>query len=204
MKKTRKGNREKLMNAALQLVAEDHSDLSGISLRRLTKACDLSPPAFYSHFASMEALGLALIEEVGGLIRELLSAVRHRSQDTASEKKVIENSIAAAFAYIQSQPEIFILVCRERAGSSRRIREAIRREVSETVEEMANDFTRLAQFKDFSFIEMRSLVGAILGLAINLIPDYLDLAKDSPRAAQELLREFEFQVKLIARQPQPV
>ena len=33
-KQSRKGNREKLMNAALGLLAEDQSGLSGISLRR--------------------------------------------------------------------------------------------------------------------------------------------------------------------------
>ena len=36
-KQSRKGNREKLMSAALDLLAEDQSGLSGISLRRITR-----------------------------------------------------------------------------------------------------------------------------------------------------------------------
>ena len=79
-KQSRKGNKEKLMNAALNLLAEDQSGLSGISLRQITKACGLSPPAFYSHFSSVEELGLALVSEVGSTLRQVLKGVRDESK----------------------------------------------------------------------------------------------------------------------------
>ena len=126
-KQSRKGNREKLMNAALGLLAEDQSGLSGISLRRITKACGLSPPAFYSHFASVEDLGMALVNEVGTALRELLRGVR----DADSEEAVIAESVQAAFGYIRGNEPLFILIARERAGSSAMLRGAIRGEVRE-------------------------------------------------------------------------
>ena len=36
-KQSRKGNREKLLNAALSLIVEDQSGLAGLSLRKITK-----------------------------------------------------------------------------------------------------------------------------------------------------------------------
>ena len=192
-KQSRKGNREKLMNAALGLLAEDQSGLSGISLRRITKACGLSPPAFYSHFASVEDLGMALVNEVGTALRELLRGVR----DADSEEAVIAESVQAAFGYIRGNEPLFILIARERAGSSAMLRGAIRGEVREIVEDMATDFHERGLFERFDLERKRAAVAAIVSLGLSLIPDILDLSRESPEAGDALIAEFENQVKLI-------
>ena len=192
-KQSRKGNREKLMNAALGLLAEDQSGLSGISLRRITKACGLSPPAFYSHFASVEDLGMALVSEVGTALRELLRGVR----DADSEEAVIAESVQAAFGYIRGNEPLFILIARERAGSSALLRGAIRSEVREIVEDMATDFHERGLFERFDLERKRAAVAAIVSLGLSLIPDILDLSRESPETGDALIAEFENQVKLI-------
>lgn len=192
-KQSRKGNREKLMNAALGLLAEDQSGLSGISLRRITKVCGLSPPAFYSHFASVEDLGMALVNEVGTALRELLRGVR----DADSEEAVIAESVQAAFGYIRGNEPLFILIARERAGSSAMLRGAIRGEVREIVEDMATDFHERGLFERFDLERKRAAVAAIVSLGLSLIPDILDLSRESPEAGDALIAEFENQVKLI-------
>ncbi len=192
-KQSRKGNREKLMNAALGLLAEDQSGLSGISLRRITKACGLSPPAFYSHFASVEDLGMALVNEVGTALRELLRGVR----DADSEEAVIAESVQAASGYIRGNEPLFILIARERAGSSAMLRGAIRGEVREIVEDMATDFHERGLFERFDLERKRAAVAAIVSLGLSLIPDILDLSRESPETGDALIAEFENQVKLI-------
>jgi len=192
-KQSRKGNREKLMNAALGMLAEDQSGLSGISLRRITKACGLSPPAFYSHFASVEDLGMALVNEVGTALRELLRGVR----DADSEEAVIAESVQAAFGYIRGNEPLFILIARERAGSSAMLRGAIRGEVREIVEDMATDFHERGLFERFDLERKRAAVAAIVSLGLSLIPDILDLSRESPETGDALIAEFENQVKLI-------
>ncbi|MEX1669391.1 TetR family transcriptional regulator [Zhongshania guokunii] len=192
-KQSRKGNREKLMNAALDLLAEDQSGLSGISLRRITKACDLSPPAFYSHFASMEELGLALVNDVGSTLRALLKGVR----DADTEAAVIAASVEAAFSYILGNESLFILIARERAGSSALIRAAIRSEVRQIVEEMASDFHERGLFERFSLPEKEAAVAAIVSLGLALIPDLLDVSRNSAADGDALLSEFKFQVQFI-------
>ena len=192
-KQSRKGNREKLMNAALGLLAEDQSGLSGISLRRITKACGLSPPAFYSHFASVEDLGMALVNEVGTALRELLRGVR----DADSEEAVIAESVQAAFGYIRGNEPLFILIARERAGSSAMLRGAIRGEVREIVEDMTTDFHERGLFERFDLERKRAAVAAIVSLGLSLIPDILDLSRESPETGDALIAEFENQVKLI-------
>lgn len=181
------------MNAALELQAQDQSGLSGISLRRITKACDLSPPAFYSHFASMEELGLALVNDVGSTLRELLKGVR----DADTEESVIAASVQAAFGYIRGNESLFILIARERAGSSALIRAAIRTEVKKIVAEMAGDFHERGLFGRFNILEKEAAVAAIVSLGLGLIPDLLDVSRDSPADGDALLSQFEYQVQFI-------
>jgi|TARA_R110001599_G_scaffold29107_6_gene100060 AcrR family transcriptional regulator len=192
-KQSRKGNREKLMSAALDLLAEDQSGLSGISLRRITKACGLSPPAFYTHFTSMEELGLALVSEVGATLRAVLKGVR----DAETEAAVIKASVVAAFEYIRGNESLFILIARERAGSSASIRSAIRNEVRKIVEEMACDFQDRGLFERFSLPEKQAAVAAIVSLGLSLIPDLLDVSRESSAEGDALLSQFEFQVQFI-------
>jgi AcrR family transcriptional regulator len=192
-KQSRKGNREKLMNAALELQAKNQSGLSGISLRRITKACDLSPPAFYSHFASMEELGLALVNDVGIILKELLKRVG----DAYTEQPEITVSVEAAFGYIRDNGPLFILIARERAGSSALIRTSIRTEVKIIVAEMAADFHERGLFERFNILEKEAAVAAIVSLGLGLIPDLLDVSRDSPTDGDALLSQFVSQVQFI-------
>ncbi|MFT6157366.1 MAG: AcrR family transcriptional regulator [Neolewinella sp.] len=192
-KQSRKGNREKLMNAALEMQAQDQSGLSGISLRRITKACNLSPPAFYSHFASMEELGLTLVNDVGITLRELLKGVR----DADTEQSVIAASVQAAFGYIRGNESLFILIARERAGSSALIRAAIRTQVKMIVAEIAEDFKERELFSRFNIVETEAAVAAIVSLGLGLIPDLFDVSRDSPADGDALLSQFAYQVQFI-------
>ncbi len=192
-KQRRKGNREKLMNAALDLLAEDQGGLSGISLRQITKKCGLSPPAFYSHFISVEELGLALVKFVGSTLREVLKSV----PDVGSEEDVVAASVQAGFDYIRKNEAQFVLITRERAGSSAQIRAAIRKEVREVVEDRVRDFHARGLFMQFDIEQKRALISAMIALGLNLIPDYLDLSRQSPEQGEALLLEFRNQLQLL-------
>lgn len=192
-KKGRKGNRERLMNAALSLLAEDQSGLSGISLRRITCACGLSPPAFYSHFSSVEELGLTLVRDAGAALREVLGGMH----DAGSEDAAVEASVQVAFEYILQNESLFILISRERAGSSPLLRQAIRQEVRAIVDAVSSEFHGSGLFERFDLPTKRIVVAAIVALGLNLIPDILDASRSSPAEAEYLIEEFNKQLKLL-------
>jgi len=69
------GPRRGLLDAALgQLEAGIGFD--SLSLRRVTREAGVVPAAFYRHFANMDELGLALVEESVQTLREMLRRVR--------------------------------------------------------------------------------------------------------------------------------
>ena len=66
--------RRAILDAALELTAG--SGLAALSLRSVAKQVGVVPTAFYRHFDSIDALGLALVEEAFVSLRAMLSAVR--------------------------------------------------------------------------------------------------------------------------------
>ena len=193
-KQQRKGNREKLMSAALELLCEDKAGLAGLSLRRISQACGLTPPAFYTHFSSVEELGLALVSDAGRALREILKRVRAVSDDTA----IIEASVAAAFSYILEHQQVFIFIARERAGGSPHIRQQVRDEMAAMVAEMTADFeARKLLPPDWSDLRKRAATTAVIALGLGMVPDYVDAERAEPGSGEVLVEQFRQQVDCL-------
>src|SRR6476661_10900320 len=94
--------RRAILDAALHL-CED-SSLVALSLRQVAKEVGVVPTAFYRHFASIEDLGLALVEESFASLREMLRAVR-RSDPTY--KNIIDSSVKVLGEHVHSQHDHF-------------------------------------------------------------------------------------------------
>ena len=56
----------------------DEESLATVSLRQVTKQVGIVPTAFYRHFASIDELGLALVDQSFASLREMLRDVRPR------------------------------------------------------------------------------------------------------------------------------
>src|SRR3546814_3280974 len=66
--------RRAILDAALDQLS--HTSFDSISLRQLAKAVGIVPTGFYRHFAPLDELGLALVEESFGPLRDLIREVR--------------------------------------------------------------------------------------------------------------------------------
>ena len=64
-----------LLSAALELMSEGRG-FGALSLREITARAGVVPATFYRHFANVDELGLALVEESGVMLRRLLRDVR--------------------------------------------------------------------------------------------------------------------------------
>src|SRR5438270_6840226 len=71
----RQHTRQALLDAAL-LQMEAGESFDALSLRSVTRAAGVVPTAFYRHFASMDELGLALVEESFRTLRGMLRQAR--------------------------------------------------------------------------------------------------------------------------------
>jgi AcrR family transcriptional regulator len=96
----KEATRRAIIAAALRLL--DERSFSGLSLREVTRQVGIVPAAFYRHFESMEALGLALIDESFRALRDMLREAR---ADKLDPNRVIESSVDILVASVDQQRE---------------------------------------------------------------------------------------------------
>ncbi len=155
-----------LLNSALKLMGEEKS-LAALSLREVAGEAGIVPAAFYRHFKDMEELGLALVDDVSLKLRTILREARKKGV----LKTALKQSIELYFEYVKSNRLLFRFITRERVGSSKRIRLAIKNEMSFFASELASDLEKpniLAS--DLEFISQ-----FIISTSFQMASEYLDL-----------------------------
>ena len=149
--------RRAILDAALAL-CED-SSLVALSLRQVAKEVGIVPTAFYRHFDSIEALGLALVDESFVSLRAMLLDVR-RSNPGFDD--TIDSSIGILVEHVHRQRAHFRFIARERAAGPAQVREAINREIRLFEHELATDLARLPGTATWSPDDLRILSGLIV------------------------------------------
>lgn len=130
--------RRAILDAALRLSEE--TGLSGLSLRQVAKEVGIVPTAFYRHFASIDELGLALVEESFASLRAMIRDVRRGSP---SLEQIVDSSVQVLDEHVRGQRAHFSFIARERSGGSAVLRQAVRHEFALFERELATDLARL-------------------------------------------------------------
>jgi len=181
--------RRTLIEAAFnQLNAEQ--GFTSLSLREVTREAGIAPTSFYRHFRDMDELGLAMVDESGLTLRQLMRQARKRIEKGGS---VIQTSITTFIEFIDNNPKIFLLLLRERAGTSAAFRSAIAREIQHFVVELA-DYLNEANNMPHRFNEAQ--VEAMVTIAFNLGAEVLDFELEK---RQQLIDKLIFQLRMVSR-----
>lgn len=191
--RSRGDTRQHLIDAALSRVEADQNGMAGISLREVTKAAGVSPTAFYRHFSDLEELCMAVLEESSDMLRRMLRDVR--KADTPAQ--MIGKSSNIFVRYVLENRAIWLLLSRERVGGSARIRAAIRNQISYFTTELASDLRLMNVLPQMTQTDLQRLANMVISLAINLVPDILDLPADTPREVEEMVTGMNSQLHIL-------
>jgi TetR/AcrR family transcriptional regulator, fatty acid biosynthesis regulator len=126
--------RQAIIDAALELSKD--KGFPALSLREVTRQAGIAPATFYRHFVDMEDLGLALVDQVGLILRQLM---RHRVKVKGS---VINTSVETFMEFVESYPNLIRLLKTDIVSGPRPFRLAIQRETRRFAEELEDDFKR--------------------------------------------------------------
>ena len=178
--------RRALMDAALgQLNA--NRGFTSLSLREVAREAGIAPTSFYRHFADLEELGLALVDEAGVALRQLMRQARKRIVRNGS---AIETSVDTFMEYLSANPNLFRLLLREKTGISNQFRTAIRAEIDHFVAELEEDLKRFAKDRGEPLTDPHLVAEAMVTLVFNQGADALDgSAGDRQLVTQKLKRE---------------
>ncbi len=184
--------RQSILDAALDLVEEE--GLAALSLRRLTRTVGIVPTAFYRHFASVDELGLALVDRSFASLRQMIRDARRGDLRLSG---VIRASVKILVQHVHSDRAYFRFIARERFGGVPAVRREIRHELELFERELATDLARLPGMDAWSSEDLRVMANLIVNAMVSTAEDILDAPPGRPEVEQEIVRTAEKQLRLI-------
>jgi AcrR family transcriptional regulator len=180
--------RQALLRAALKLLSRHSFD--SISLREVTREAGVSPTAFYRHFDDMEELGLVLVEDALGSLRQMIRAARSVTDTQIN----VRRSVQTLADYTHDHQAHLRFIARERYGGVKVLRRAIRREIQLFVDELAVDVGQLPELQGWSVDDRRVLASLLVETAVHMAVELLEARDDEHPAIQ---RRTESQLLLV-------
>ena len=190
--------RRAIIDAALQLSAE--RGFSSLSLRSVAKEAGIAPTSFYRHFADMDELGLALVDEVGLSLRQLVRVARRRVEKSG-KGSVIRASIQTFLESVEKNQNLFRLLLGEGSGSTPHFRRAIAKEIKRFSDDLADDLIREAEVTGRPIAHVHHASEAMVTVAFNLGASAIDLPQDE---RLDVIERIIIEVRMIMRGAQAV
>jgi TetR/AcrR family transcriptional regulator, fatty acid biosynthesis regulator len=178
--------RRSLIDAALRLSAE--RGFSALSLREVARAAKIAPTAFYRHFRDMDDLGLALVDEVGLSLRQLIRQARQRGAGRG--RGVVRASVEAFMEFVHDNANLFRVLLGERLGSSPAFRKALHTEMDRFIGELTEDLERGALAAKRPLVDAGLTAEAIVAVVFTVGAESLDLPTHSRKQlAERIIQE---------------
>jgi len=183
--------RRAILDAALELSGE--STLAALSLRQVAKEVGIVPTAFYRHFESIEALGVALVDESFVSLRTMMRDLRRGDPALAD---VVDRSVSVLVTHVHQDRAHFLFIARERAAGPPAVREAIHHQIELFERELATDLARLPGTDSWSGEDLRVLSNLIVTAMVATAESILGAA-GRPDAEKELVEQARTQLRMV-------
>lgn len=183
--------RRAILDAALEL--SDETTLAAISLRQVAKEVGIVPTAFYRHFDSIEALGLALVDEAFASLRTMIRDIRRGDPAFAD---IVDRSITVLVDHVHHERAHFLFIARERAAGPPGVRDAIHHQIELFERELATDLARLPGTDAWSGEDLRILSNLIVTAMVATAESILGAA-DRPDVEKEIVEHARTQLRMV-------
>ena len=184
--------RQALLDAALELL--DERGFASLSLREVAKHAGIVSTAFYRHFASMDELGVALVEESMRSLRHMIRSARTRPLASA---QLIASSVHTLHEHVRAQRAHFRFIVRERYGGTGAVSRAIAVELKLFASDLAVDLARLDGLREWSTDDLHMLADLIVAAMLATVLDLLDVRPDDTEAGQAIVHIAQQRLRLI-------
>jgi AcrR family transcriptional regulator len=188
----RRTTRQALLDAALVRIEAGES-FDSLSLRSVARAAGIVPNAFYRHFASMDELGLALVEESFRALRAMLREAR----ESLPPEHIIRRSVQILTDHVRQHRQHFVFVVRVGSTGNTVLRHAIRGEIRLFSSELATDLARFPLLRDWTTEDLHTLAGLLVNTMIAIVGAIVDSPVAAPDAEADITRIAEKQLRMV-------
>ncbi|MGB3301578.1 MAG: TetR family transcriptional regulator [Gordonia sp. (in: high G+C Gram-positive bacteria)] len=162
--------RQALLDTTIDLV--DDRSFGSISLREVARGAGIVPTAFYRHFASMEDLGVTLVEDAMRLLR---GALREARRDLASRgMPTARDSLSALLKKVHASESQYRFLIREQHGGVAEVRRAIGTELRLFSRELAIDLARVPSLREWGSDDLEVAADLIVTIMMTTVAELLD------------------------------
>ena len=182
--------RRRILDAALRLVEEGRSP-NALGLREVAREAGMAAPSLYNHFADMDALGLALVDEA--LIRLRAIARTARSEMAGNDTRPALQALLRQFLlYVNKFEPVLRLLIMQWFNPNPEYRKSIRHEMAMMQEDLADNLRQAAAAKGSDVSRYETESQAIISLLIVWVLDAMHLDREQrelglARLEQQLL-----------------
>ena len=177
--------RHRILMAALPLVEGGRSPTE-LGLREVARAADMAAPSLYNHFADMDELGLALVDECLTRLRSLVRTARREMEDFPLEK-ALRVLLDRFLGYLQEYETVLRLLIQQWFNPNPEYRRTIRREMSMMRQDLAEHMSQSASTKGITKGDFSAESDAIFSFMITYILNVMDMDKQKQAERLELL-----------------
>jgi AcrR family transcriptional regulator len=184
--------RRRLLEVTYRLIAD--RSLASISLREVAREAGIVPTAFYRHYASMDELGVDLVDES---MRPLRQMMREARRGRAAHGDIIVDTVAALARHVHEHPDQFRFLTRERYGGVGTVRRAIATELRLFTSDLTVDLARLTAGLDWTADDLEMAASLMVAAMLNVVIELLEVDPRHPDDVDALLDRAQRQLRLI-------
>lgn len=185
--------RQKLLDVTLRLITE--RSLSSISLREVARDAGIVPTAFYRHYASMDALGIDLVDDC---MRPLRQTTRDARRGRTEHGDIIAETVQVLARQVRAHPDQFRFLTRERYGGVESVRRAVATELRLFTSDLTVDLARLTSGLDWTSDDLEMAAALMVAAMLTVVVDLLEADDRHPEDTAALLDRAERQLRLIS------
>ena len=169
----KEATRHRIMMAALQLVEEGRSPAE-LGLREVARAAQMAAPSLYNHFADMDALGLALVDECLTRLRAVMRTARQEMEDYPVEE-ALRLLLDKLPGYVTQYDTMLRLLIQQWFNANPEYRRTIRRELSMMRQDLAVNMVQSAGSRGIAINDFSAESDAIFSLLITYVLNVMDV-----------------------------
>lgn len=184
--------RRKLLEVTLRLISE--RSLSSISLREVARDAGIVPTAFYRHYASMDELGVDLVDEC---MRPLRQMIREARKGRVTSSDIIADTMSVMAKQVRGHQDQFRFLTRERYGGVPAVRRAIATELRLFTSDLTIDLARLTTGYDWSTDDLEMTANLMVSLMLATVTDVLETDPRRTEDAERIMATAQKQLRLV-------
>lgn len=181
--------RQSIIDAALELSKD--KGFPALSLREVTRRAGIAPATFYRHFVDMEDLGLALVDQVSLILRQIMRQARHRVK---VEGSVVSTSVETFMEFVENYPNLIRLLNSDMMSGPKKFRESIARETRRFAEELTDDLSSEQQMKRQPLVNIPEVAEMMVMLVFSQGVMSLDMSEEERK---NLVRKLNIELRMV-------